>query len=365
MRNLLGGVLKDNIYLEKGVLTGILRVAKESLFSGLNNVRVYTLINENFSDKFGFTEKEVEAALNYFNLSENYADCHKWYNGYNFGGTTIYNPWSIMQFMESKGILMPYWINTADNTMIKELVLVNNLSFRDNFTHLIENGYIEINVDENIVYSDINSRENSVWSFFLMTGYLTYIDYSVRNYKHYYKLCIPNIEIQTLFNDIIEMWLTRGDDENRILRLVDALQDGDIQLFERELKSIVLSVFSFHDFGQEPEKVYHAFILGLLVWLSADYEIKSNRESGLGRYDLALKPKSNDNSPIIMEFKKIIAKRKDDVTEEVVQNTLISALKQIDDYKYETEFLADFPQSSVLKLAIVFYGKDVWVLKGK
>ncbi len=359
MRNFLCAGLKDtDQYLEKSVLTGIMRIARESIFSGLNNPGVYTLLSEEFDDKFGFTEREVEKVLNDFNISPMYEQVQKWYNGYTFGNETIYNPWSIINFLASDGKeLKPYWINTSDNQLVDSLLSKGGNELKKELEALIRGESIEKAIDENIVLKDIFNREDLLWSFLLMGGYLkqTQKRRHETSGKMYYWLAIPNMEVRITYSQIVDNYFSKKIENEKLEIMLKALIDGDIKLFEKMLQKVVSAVFSYHDFGGEPEKVYHALVTGLLVWISDTHEIKSNRESGYGRYDISIIPHDLRQTGCIIEFKTV-----DKGDEETVESAAASALKQKEKKKYETELL-ERGITNIKKLAIVFSGKDVYV----
>lgn len=359
MRNFLAGGLKDtDRYLEKSVITGIMRIAKESIFSGLNNLGVFTLLSEEFDEHFGFTEKEVEALLTDFGLHGSYDRVQQWYNGYRFGKKIIYNPWSIINFLGSKGKeLEPYWINTSDNRIVEFLLSRGGKELKEELELLIQGNTVEKSIEKNIILKDIPDREDLLWSFLLMGGYLKQtgkrMDESTG--KVYYALAIPNLEVRTIYTGIIDRYFTRKIENKKLEIMLKALIDGDVGLFEKMLKKIVTAVFSYHDFGGEPEKVYHALAAGLLVWISNTHEIKSNRESGYGRYDIMIIPRDPAGVGYVMEFKTV------DTEENETPNTAATAaLKQIEEKKYETE-LIDRGIQRIKKVAVVFSGKEVYV----
>ncbi|HLP45815.1 MAG TPA: AAA family ATPase [Candidatus Kapabacteria bacterium] len=358
-RNFLSGGLKDTgQYLEKGVLTGILRLAKESIFSGLNNPGVFTLLSEEFDDKFGFTEKEIEKMLKDFNVFHMCDRVRNWYNGYTFGKETIYNPWSITNFLsrESKEP-EPYWVNTSDNQLVETLLTKGGKELQEELEQLVQGESIEKAIEEDIVLKDVLTRENLLWSFLLMGGYLKQSagrrDESAG--KIYYSLSIPNKEVRTTYTGIIDRYFTTKIENKKLEIMLKALVEGNVDLFGKLLRQIVAGIFSYHDFGGEPEKVYHALVTGLLVWITGTHEIKSNRESGYGRYDISIIPRDTHKVGYVIEFKTIDAEEG-----ETVESAAESALKQIADKKYETE-LIERGIANIKKLAIVFSGKEVFV----
>ncbi len=357
MRNFLCGGLKDtDQYLEKSVLTGIMRIAKESIFSGLNNPGVYTLLSKAFEDKFGFTEKEVEHLLREFGVFDNYDGVRQWYNGYRFGATTIYNPWSIINYLgNTEDGCSPYWINTSDNRIVETLLTKGGKELRRELEQLIRGESIEKNIDENIILKEVPHREELLWSFLLMGGYLKQTDKrrDKTSVKVYYKLSIPNLEVKTLYARMVDHYFSSRIEHSRLEIMLKALCEGDLDVFRELFSDLVVSSMSFMDPAQDPEKVYHAFVMGLFLWLSPGYEVKSNRESGYGRYDILVIPGDVSRLGYVIEFKKV---RKTETLESATE----SALKQIEEKKYETE-LIDRGIKNFKKLAIVFKGKEVTI----
>ena len=360
-RNFLSGGLKDTgPYLEKGVLTGVLRLAKESIFSGLNNPGVFTLLTEEFDDKFGFTENEIEKMLKYFNVSHMYDRVRDWYNGYTFGKETIYNPWSITNFLSSESKEPePYWINTSDNHIVETLLTKGGKELKKELEQLIEGESIDKPIEEDIILRDVFSRENLIWSFLLMGGYLKHTNKRRDEAagKIYCSLSIPNKEVRMTYTRIIDHFFTDKIENEKLETMLKALIKGDIDVFEEIFSEYVITSMSFFDMGGDPEKVYHSFVMGLLLWLYPAYQVKSNRESGFGRYDIMIIPRDVSKLGYVIEFKKV---RKNESMELAVE----LALKQIEDKHYETE-LIERGITNIKKLAIVFSGKDVFIKEKK
>ena len=357
-RNFLSGGLKDTgQYLEKGVLTGVLRIAKESIFSGLNNPGVFSLLAIEFDDKFGFTENEIEKMLKDFNVFHMYGLVRDWYNGYIFGKETIYNPWSISNFLASESKEpQPYWINSSENEIVETLLTKGGKELKKELELLIQGESIEKVIEEDIVLKHVFSRENLLWSFLLMGGYLKQIEKRKdASGDIYYKLAIPNLEVKNFYRRTIQQFFTEKIENEKLEMMLKALIEGNIDVFGKLLRKIVAGIFSYHDFSGEPEKVYHALVTGLLVWISGTHEIKSNRESGYGRYDISIIPKDTRKIGYVIEFK--AAEAEDG---ETIESAAESALKQIEDKQYETE-LIERGITHIKKLAIVFSGKEVLV----
>ncbi len=359
MRNFLGGGLKDtDQYLEKSVITGIMRIARESIFSDLNNPGVYTLLSKEFDDKFGFTEEELETLLKDFNLLDRYGEVQEWYNGYRFGKRVIYNPWSIINFLGSdEKELKPYWSSTSDNKMVEGLLSKGGAELRKELELLIRGEPIEKPIEENIILKEISKREDLLWSLLLMGGYLKQTDKrrDAAAGKMVYTLSIPNLEVKTTYTRIVDNYFSTKIENEKLEIMLKALIEGDIKLFEKMLRKVVLAVFSYHDFGGEPEKVYHALVAGLLIWITNTHEIKSNRESGYGRYDIMIIPRDLSLTGYVIEFKTV-----DIEDNETIETAAAAALAQIEEKKYETELMARNIEN-IKKLAVVFSGKDVYV----
>ncbi|MDM8521923.1 AAA family ATPase [Desulfococcaceae bacterium HSG8] len=371
IRNFLSGGLKDNEHLFRGVLTGILRVAKESVFSGLNNPGVYTVLSRKFSDAFGFTVPEVRQFLEERGMGDRYEDVSHWYNGYLFGGRVIFNPWSVINYADNEGEAKPYWINTADTGMIDRLATRGSRELREEIGQLLEGRKLTKPVYESIVMRDLEKRDDLLWSFLLFSGYLKLSGPAIR--RNFYELEIPNEEVRIVYEEMVGRWFAEKTESNQLEEMLRALEIGDVKLFEKMLRLIVMRIMSYHDLAGEPEKVYHALVLGMLVWMSGKYEMRSNRESGYGRYDLMLKPDDPEGQGIIIEFKRLDedeeqdadddGKRKKRKKKKTPQDALEEALKQIEDRGYADELEAAGIRK-ILKLAVVFSGKKLWVKQG-
>nr|VFJ72099.1 MAG: PD-(D/E)XK nuclease superfamily protein [Candidatus Kentron sp. FM]VFJ72260.1 MAG: PD-(D/E)XK nuclease superfamily protein [Candidatus Kentron sp. FM]VFK19257.1 MAG: PD-(D/E)XK nuclease superfamily protein [Candidatus Kentron sp. FM] len=361
MRNWLSGGLKDHSSLKKGVLTGILRVAKESIFSGLNNLAVANLLETGpFSDKFGFTEPEVEQLLTDFGLSDSLLEAREWYNGYLFGETVIYNPWSILNFIyKQPAPPAPYWVNTSSNDLVRDLLESGGAEIREDLQSLLAGGYVECQITEELPLCDIRKDADSIWSLLLFSGYLKPV--GMRKYRNRvrYRLAIPNLEVENLYGQIVDYWITRHIRSKHLDDLLDALVDGDVPEFARHLQTLMLNMLSFHNTadgkGKTPEAVYQSFVLGLLANLSDKYRIRSNIESGLGRADILMSPVNNRERGIVMEFKRL-------GEGERMEEQLQAALLQIQEKRYTATLLSEGCQE-VLELGIVFDGKALQVRK--
>ena len=358
-RNFLSAGLKDNSYLFKAVLTGILRVARESIFSGLNNIGTYTILDTEFETSFGFTEPEVFKMLDDYEIGEFKDGVKKWYDGYIFGSdTTIYNPWSILNFVSKKEkVFEPFWVNTSSNDIIRDLVINSSMSIKKEFEYLLEDIPITKQIDSAIVFRDIEKNETSLYSFLLFCGYLKPFEKKVVVGENICKLLIPNLEVKTIFRKAFLNWFNQSFVNEKLQIMLKSLITGDLKLFERLLSEFVLTTLSYFDTaGKNIEAVYQAFVLGLLVSLPASsYEVNSNKESGFGRYDISIIPKDLSKKAIIMELKTI-----DDFYEETKEEALDSAVKQLVEKKYETEILKRGIKD-ILRFGVVFDGKRVWI----
>ena len=358
MRNLFGSALKGNVYIEKAVVTGILRVAKESLFSGLNNVRVYSLLNEKYSQYFGFTEDEINSLLQQANLMAHAEEIKRWYNGYQFGKTVIYNPWSIVNCLNDDGKLQPYWINTSDNALIKQLFANADKPTKIQLESLVRNEPIEAIIDEYVTFINFNMTPSAIWSLLLSSGYLKAISCELVDDKLSCVLLPPNYEVYLVYRTMVKDWLTDRIGYEQYSEFLKSLLDGNIIDFTKMLKKYMLETFSVFDIAEKnPEKFYHGFVLGLISSTMNTHIIKSNRESGYGRYDVLVIPKNikPDSVGLIMEFK--IA----DDCDGDLKASAQKALQQIKDRNYEAE-MHQAGVSKIIKVGLAFWEKQVEVL---
>ena len=353
MKNFLSAGMKDNEFLQKSVFTGILRVAKESIFSGLNNVEVASILSHKYQDKFGFTEEEVIEMLQFYEVEYDIKKIRDWYNGFIFGKTYIYNPWSILELISNEMSFRPWWINTSSNDIIRNLITTADANTKKELEDLIKRKPIETVVDDSIVYRNINKNATTLWNFMLFTGYLKIIDYRTENLKKYCKLVIPNNEVQYIFEQIITNWFDDNIQEDTIY-LKKALLEGDVSTFHLILIEFANKTFSFFDVkGTEPERFYHGFVLGMIAHLNDVFDIKSNRESGKGRYDVMLIPKDKSMFGTVFEFKKV-----ETAINETFEKALASAKKQIIEKNYKLE-LENKGVKNIKQIAIAFEGKKI------
>jgi hypothetical protein len=353
-RSFLSAALKTNPSLHKAVMTGILRVSKESLFSDLNNITVYSTLNTRYSEYFGFTEVEVDKLLKQAKLEHKSVEIRAWYNGYQFGETTIYNPWSIVNCLVEQGKLQSYWINTSSNDLIRTLLIHSKASFKEDFEALMRGETLEQFIDERLVFRYLNNNEAAVWSLMLAAGYLKVVNRELHTEGLLCRLQIPNHEIHGMYRLIVEQWLSNGHGLKWYYEFLNALLIGDVLHFERELQVIYEQIISVHDMARYPEMFCHGLLLGLTASLHPTYEIKSNKESGLGFYDLMIIPKDTQKCGIIMEFK--VAQPKDKL-EKIAKK----ALAQIDVCRYDAE-LKQRGIQHIVKIGIAFRGKELKTL---
>ena len=355
-----GKVLKDNNYLEMGILTGILRVAKENVFSGLNNLEVHTILDDEFTEYFGIMENEVEKSLEDFDLKYELNDVQKWYNGYLFGEKKVYNPWSIINFL-NRGNLKSYWVNTSGNGLIKLYLQKLKNDIFDDFSKLLNKESILKRINNNMTFENLKTNfGKNIWNLFFHSGYLTLADkYDVM--KKNASIKIPNKEILEMFSEMfIEIYFK---DSETFLDMTDALTTGNIEKFKFELNKILLENIGIFDvIGIYKEQFYHGLMLGLILMLKNEYEISSNNFSGKGRYDLLLKPKNifERKEGIIIELKAINTDNLK-LNSEKIHEKLLSecevALNQIEEKEY-TSILKNAGIDNILKIGIAFFGKE-------
>jgi hypothetical protein len=339
MRNLLGAALKTNPCLHRAVITGILRVAKESLFSGVNNLKVYSLLHSRYSKHFGFTEEEVVLLAEKMGLANQLPDIKAWYNGYEVGETTLYNPWSITNCMQEKGTLVPYWVNTSDNQLIRNLLVRSSTQFKEQFELLLQDKPIQRLIDENIVFGDLDRNESAAWSLLFMAGYLKVISKQHTNQGALCTLSIPNQEVRNLYRQIIEQWLGNGYGVEWYNNFLGYLLSGNMEEFKQELTKLMERTLSYHDMASDPEAFYHGFMIGLTASLShnENYELQSNRESGYGRFDYFIFSRDRTKPSLLLEFKKVAAYKDLEKLELHLQEAAKDSLMQIKKQRYLAE----------------------------
>ena len=347
--------LKTNNSLKYGILTGITRIIKEGIFSGLNNLYVNTILSKDYSEYFGLLESEVVEMLEYFDMKYKIEEVREWYNGYIFGESKVYNPWSIVNYVREKEI-KAYWANVSGNTLLENMLDHAGESVYDDLKRFTDGESIEKYISDGTTIKSLLNNDDEIWQLLLYSGYLTKdekqkeIDVT-SEYTDVYNLRIPNKEIRKYFGN---MFLNRFfGTEVKTNILIKALENGDIKKFEKTLGEIMINMLSFFDLDKEMEKIYQVFMIGLVGFLMGKYEIISNDESGYGRYDLAMIPIKNNDKAYLMEFK--ISKTKKGMEEKAEK-----ALKQIDEKKYDTKLKARGIKN-ILKIGVAFYGKEVKV----
>ena len=375
-RSLFNATFKTNPYLERAIMTGITRVGKESIFSDLNNLEVVTTTSEKYSDCFGFTEEEVFAVLEEYGLSDQKQKVKDWYYGFSFGKRKdIYNPWSIINFLDERRV-GAYWANTSANRLVEKLIREGKPKVKQTFEDLLDGGTLHMEIDEQIVYDQLSAKKNAVWSLFLASGYLKVAStvFEERTGRMYYDLTLTNKEVHIMFANMVQDWFAWNDDYNDFIK---ALLLGDVKAMNLYMNRVTTEMFSFFDTGKspqgEPERFYHGFVLGLMVELEDRYVITSNRESGFGRYDVMLEPRSlaaaaalqgkdavqHKDIPldaIIIEFKV------QDTEETELTATVRSALKQIEERDYQASLIArGIPEERIRKYGFAFCGKRVLI----
>ena len=347
--------LKTNDSLKYGILTGITRIIKEGIFSGLNNLKVDTILNKKYSEYFGLLESEVIKMLDYFEMKYKIEEVKEWYNGYIFGDKRVYNPWSIINYVDN-GEIKAYWANISGNTLLENMLDQAGEDVYTDLKRFTDGESIEKYISDGTTIKSLLSNDDEIWQLFLYSGYLTKAKEQIEidetsEYTNIYNLKIPNKEIRKYFGN---MFLNRFfGTELKTSILIKALESGDIKKFEKTLGEIMLNMLSHFDLDSEMEKIYQVFMIGLVGFLMGKYEIISNNESGYGRYDLAMIPIKNNEKAYLMEFK--ISK-----TEKSMTLKAEEALKQIDEKKYDTRLKARGIKN-ILKIGIAFYGKKVKV----
>lgn len=366
---LFNSTFKTNEYLERGLITGITRVAKESIFTGMNNLDVITTTSSEYATDFGFTEEEVFTALDDAGLGDQKGKVKKWYDGFTFGTCTdIYNPWSIVSFIRKKGKYDTYWSNTSGNGLVNQLIQKGNAEIKQTMEDLLQGKSFEAEIDEKIVFDQLNGSANAVWSLLLATGYLKVLH--VRTLEEdeeigeegdvWYTLTITNLEVRRMFRGMVKGWFG-GNSEMAYSNFIKALLMNDVDGMNEFMNRIALHSFSSFDIAKNasdddaPERFYHGFVLGLMVELAGRFEITSNRESGFGRYDIMLTPanRERDNAYII-EFKVHKSSKEKDLAQ-----TVANAHSQIDEKLYDAKLIADgFSPDQIRKYGFAFKGKE-------
>ena len=363
IRSLFNSTFKTNPYMERGLLTGITRVSKESIFSDLNNLEVVTTTSEKYSTYFGFTEEEVFTALENAGIPEEKEHVRYWYDGFSFGNRKdIYNPWSITKYLDT-GEYGTYWADTSGNALVSTLIRHSSAKIKSEMEDLLNGGEICTELDEQVIFEQLGRKRGAIWSLLLASGYLktTRHEMDRRTGKREYFLKITNHESMLMFEEMIESWF--AEEDSAYGNFKEALLAGDLDYMNQFMNQVALQSFSSFDSGTkpsenlEPERFYHGFVLGLIVDLAGKYHITSNRESGFGRYDVVMEPLQKQFDAIVMEFKV-----QNPAKEESLQHTVQNALLQIEEKNYDTELLArGIPKSKIRHYGFAFCGKKVLI----
>lgn len=365
IRNLFNAAFKTNPALERGILTGITRVSKESVFSDLNHLKVVTTTTHKYETAFGFTEAEVFAALDAYRMSDQKENVKLWYDGFTFGTIgDVYNPWSIINFLDTREYKL-HWANTSSNSLVGKLIRQSGKGIKNKFEDLLRGRSVCSEVDEEIVYSQLEENENAIWSLLLACGYLKVLHVTLPGIetslkRPVYELTLTNREVELMFEGMVQDWFGKaGSDYNDF---VNALLAGNVKEMNAYMNQVALATFSSFDTGKSPlsrapERFYHGFVLGLIVELGDRYWIRSNRESGYGRYDVVLEPKNGVDDAMILEFKV-----HDPQEEQTLQDTLKAALRQIEEKRYGQELIErGIDEERIRKYGFVFRGKSVLI----
>ena len=365
IRGLFNSTFKTNPWLERAIMTGITRVSKESIFSDLNNLEVVTATSDKYATAFGFTQEEVFAALKECGHWEKQEEVRRWYDGFIFGThKDIYNPWAILNFLD-KGNFATYWANTSSNSLVSKLIREGSRRVKEKFEGLLKGEQIRTSIDEQIVYDQLDSSEEAIWSLLLACGYLKVLSYDrlellEPGQEQLDELNLTNYEVERMFEGMIRRWFAKSREDYN--DFVQAMLEDDLEAMNAYMNRVALNTFSYFDTGrrpsgEEPERFYHGFVLGLLVDLQGRYVLTSNRESGFGRYDVLLEPKGETEDAILLEFKVHNPRR-----EKSLEDTIEAALEQLEKKGYAAGLMArGIPKERIRSYGFAFQGKQVLI----
>ena len=363
-RSLFNATFKTNPHLERAIMTGITRISKESIFSDLNNLSVVTSTSDMYAESFGFTEDEVYTALKEYGIEQQMPEVKQWYDGFSFGSRRdIYNPWSILNYLKTEKFA-PYWANTSSNSLVSKLIREGSGKIKEAFEFLLKDESIRTTIDEQIVYDLLDQDEQAVWSLLLASGYLTVKNFETYTtefgeWKQEYELKLTNFEVKIMFRNMFRKWFSSTDSDYN--DFIKALLHDDMDAMNHYMNKVSLATSSYFDtgkgpLGNEPERFYHGFVLGLIVELTDKYVITSNRESGFDRYDIIMEPRRPENDAIIIEFKVQHSSEKN------LADTVQKALQQIEERNYQSALLSrGIPEERIRKYGFAFCGKKVLI----
>ena len=361
-RSLFNATFKTNPFLERALMTGITRVSRESVFSDLNNLVIITTTSQAYADSFGFTQEEVTETLKEYDLESKKQEIKTWYDGFTFGDTKdIYNPWSIINYLKTKRF-SPYWANTSSNRLIGTLIRESGRNLKMKFEDLLNRKDLHTTLDEQIVFAQLTTSTTAIWSMLLASGYLKVTKHEIneRTGRDEYSLALTNREVHLMFEDMIRDWFTEVTEDYN--DFITALLQGDVPAMNQYMNQVSKTMFSYFDTGKrvsdaEPERFYHGFVLGLMVELDGRYHIRSNRESGFGRYDIMLEPMDLSDDAVIIEFKVRNSQKENNL-----EDTVATALKQIEKKEYAVDLIAKgIKEEKIKKYGFAFEGKTVLI----
>lgn len=365
-RSFFGSTFKTNPYMYRGIITGITRISRESVFSDLNNLDVVTTTSNEYAVSFGFTEEEVFKALDDMGLGGEKQGVKQWYDGFTFGAyTDIYNPWSIASFIRKNGKYAAYWSNTSGNGLVNSLIRQGNTDIKQTMEELLKGRSFETTIDEQVIFSQLDGNADAVWSLLLATGYLKVLGTRGSDEDEeddvYYTLTLTNLEVRKMFRKMVKGWFDGGDTKAYYNEFINSLLNDNVRKMNTFMNKIALETFSSFDSGNKPseethpERFYHGFVLGMVVNLADRYKVRSNRESGYGRYDVMIEPLDKTQKAFIFEFKVLDA----DDDETALEDTLANAHRQIEEKKYETELVTEgFAPAQIRKYGFAFRGRE-------